>query len=504
MTKVGIWVLGDQLHLQQSALASCQAQRAGTPVLMVESRSYSPQRHFHRQKLILVWSAMRHFAADLERDGWPVTYTRTEDLRAAVEAWLDREGITELQLMRPADRGLEALLEHLGDRCRVTVLPNNHFLWQPEEFAAWARGYRQLRLESFYREGRRRWQVLMAGEHPVGDRWNFDQENRKPPRSGLQGPVPRRFEPDAITRQVIADVQALDTDLYGEAEPFHWAVTRVEALQALADFIAIRLAGFGPYQDAMVTGEPTLWHSLIAPYLNLGLLDPREVIAAVEQAWARGDCDLPSAEGFIRQVLGWREYTYGLYHLFGPDYISTNHFGHRRPLPDFFWSGATDLNCLGQCFSQLKQSGYAHHIQRLMVLGNFALIAGLDPQAVVHWFHATFIDAHDWVMQTNVLGMTLFADGGRLASKPYAASASYINRMSTYCRGCRYDPKQRTGDGACPFNSLYWDFLIRHRPSLENQGRMALIYRQLDRFSGAEQQALQDRARSWLADHCPE
>jgi deoxyribodipyrimidine photolyase-related protein len=503
MAKVGIWVLGDQLHPHQSALAGCRAERNRTPVLLVESRSHSLRRRYHRQKLILVWSAMRHFALELEQEGWPVTYARCEDFTTAVAEWIEREGITELRLMRPADRGLETLLLHLGDRCRVTVLPNTHFLWQPEEFAAWARGYRQLRLENFYREGRRRWGVLMEGDQPAGDRWNFDKENRKPPKAGLQTPAPPRFEPDAITRAAIADVQALDTELYGAAEPFAWAVTRREALQALDDFIATRLPGFGPYQDAMVTGEPTLWHGLIAPYLNLGLLEPQEVIAAVETAWRRGDCELACAEGFIRQVLGWREYMHGLYHLFGPDYATSNHFDHQRPLPAFFWSGDTDLNCLRQCFGQLQQSGYAHHIQRLMVLGNFALIAGLEPQAVVQWFHATFIDAHDWVMQTNVLGMALYADGGRLASKPYAASASYINRMSTYCRDCRYDPKQRTGDRACPFNSLYWDFLLRHRPGLEGQGRMGLIYRQLDRFSEAEQQALQDRAQTWLRDHCP-
>lgn len=492
---VGIWVLGDQLWQTQAALAS----DANAPVILIESRHHSSQRPYHRQKLVLLWSAMRHFAIELETEGRTVTYTIAADFETPLRQWIEQQHISELRLMEPADRPFAQFLDTLNLPCRLTRVPNNHFLWSVAEFKQWAEGRKRLLMESFYREGRKRYNILMEGTAqrptPVGGQWNYDKENRKPPKKGIDPPARHWFEPDEITQQVMADVAKLDT--FGDLEPFGWAVTRSQALQVLDDFINVRLTPFGPYQDAMVTGADTLWHALLSPYLNIGLLHPLEVIQTVEAAYHQQDLPLNSVEGFIRQVLGWREYMRGLYSYVDEDYPQKNYFDHHQPLPEFFWTGDTPMNCLHQSIDQVKRTGYNHHIQRLMILCNFALIAGLSPQAVESWFHAAFIDAYDWVMQTNVIGMGLFADGGLLATKPYAASANYVNRMSDYCQTCQYNPKARTGEDACPFNFFYWDFLARHRDKLQSQGRMNFILNHLDKMSGEDYNAIRDNARQW-------
>ncbi|HEY9646917.1 MAG TPA: cryptochrome/photolyase family protein [Chroococcidiopsis sp.] len=495
---IGVWVLGDQLWGEQAALLSCVDNRAQTPVLMVESWRWVRQRPYHRQKLVLVWSAMRHFAAELQQAGWPVSYQTAEDFEPALREWIAAQGITELRLMTPSDRPFLSLVRSLDLPCRVILLPNNHFLLDDDAFRQWAAGRKNLLLEYFYREARQRFNVLMEGKKPVGGQWNFDKDNRKPPKGKLHTPAALEWEPDAITQQVIEQVKAGDFSSYGQIEPFRWGVTRSQALAVLANFIEHRLPTFGPYQDAMVTGEDTLWHSLISPYLNLGLLRPLEVIQAAETAYRDRQLDLNSVEGFIRQVLGWREYMYGLYHYVDDDYPQRNFFGHTQPLPEFFWQAdRIDMNCLHQTLNQVERTGYAHHIQRLMILANFSLIAGFSPQEVENWFHAAFIDAYDWVMQTNVIGMGLFADGGILASKPYASSANYVNTMSDYCKGCRYNPKARTGDDACPFNFFYWDFLARHRDVLTSQGRMSFILKNLDKMPPTELQTIRQQAAQW-------
>ena len=512
---VGIWVLGDQLDPDQAALAS--ADPGTSRVLLVESSSVLARRAYHRQKLVLVWSAMRHFAAELREAGWTVDHRIAASFAEAVDRWIRDHGITELRLMEPADRGFRSAIEALQLAIPLLWLPSNAFLWSREAFAAWAGRHKQLRLEFFYREGRRRFGVLMQGEGakatPLGGRWNYDQENRKAPPKGLKGPQPLWFEPDAITLAVIEQVEALDQQrqveglppLPGCLRPFRWGVTRAQALQVLEHFIATRLEGFGPYQDAMVSGQPTLWHALLSPYLNLGLLRPLEVIRRLEQAGLDRGVPLAGLEGVIRQILGWREYTHGLYHWFGPEYTQLNHFGAHEPLPAWLEDlGGSGLRCLDTVLGELEANGYAHHIQRLMVLANYGLIAGLDPQAFTAWFHRLFIDGHDWVMQTNVLGMGLFADGGRLASKPYAASGNYIRRMSTYCQGCPYDPKQRSGPKACPFNSLYWDFLARHGPELQRNPRMALVMRQLEKLDPSELAAIRASAAAHRAAAQPQ
>jgi deoxyribodipyrimidine photolyase-related protein len=506
----GLWILGDQLNLGQSALEAHATRKAEVRVLLVESASVLAQRRYHRQKLVLVWSAMRHFTAELRQAGWQVDHAIAATFEQALGPWIAEHGITELHLMEPADRPFRAAVvallhgrlqrraqgvEDAAPAPRLVWHPSNAFLWSRDDFAAWAGRYRQLRMELFYREGRRRFGVLLEESGgPLGGQWNYDQANRKAPPKGLKGPEPLRFTPDALTEAVIAAVEAIP-DLPGSARPFHWAVSREQALAVLDHFIATRLDGFGPYQDAMVSGEPTLWHALLSPYLNLGLLHPLEVIRRLEQAGLERCTPLASLEGVIRQILGWREYTHGLYHWFGSDYPARNHFQHRRPLPVWLDSlGGSGMACLDTVLGELATTGYAHHIQRLMVIANYGLLAGLDPQALTAWFHRLFIDGHDWVMQTNVLGMGLFADGGLLASKPYAASGNYINRMSSYCKGCRYDVKQRTGPTACPFNALYWEFLDRHRDTLSRNPRMALVMKQLEKLPEAELEAIRTAA----------
>ncbi|BAZ42932.1 deoxyribodipyrimidine photolyase-related protein [Calothrix sp. NIES-4101] len=507
---IGIWILGDQLSTTQAALASCKSKKI--PVILIESLSYVQARPYHKQKLVLIWSAMRHFAEELSQDGYSVTYEIADNFLAPLEQWVKANNITEVRVMIPADKPFLKLIQDIEKqhfsslKCSIKLIPNNHFLWTKEEFFNWAKGRKSLLMEYFYHESRKRSQVLMAGNKPIGGQWNYDQENRQPPKGNLHPPAAKWFEPDKITLEVIAHVNSLKIPTFGKLDSklnkFNWGVTRTQALEVLNWFIHVRLAGFGTYQDAMLIGEETMWHSMISPYLNIGLLHPLEVIKAAEKAYQEQQIPLNSVEGFIRQVMGWREYMYGLYHYFYelPNqglYAEQNYFHHQQPLPEFFWTGETKMNCLHQVISQLLNTGYVHHIQRLMILSNFSLIAGLSPQAVENWFHTAFIDAYDWVMQTNVIGMGLFADGGIVASKPYAASANYINKMSNYCRSCAYNYKARTGENACPFNFFYWDFLDRDRDKLAMQGRMSFILKHLDKMSLEELATIRQLARDW-------
>jgi deoxyribodipyrimidine photolyase-related protein len=528
-----ILVLADQLSsahsalvFQEQRLGAAEARRQGR-VVLVETLSGLETGPQHRQRLVLFWSSMAHFGEELAAEGWRVERLAAAGAPDALRRWCSEHVITELHGMAPADRPVRQAIERQVGECSsgapsLTWHRSNAFLWSPEQFAHWAEGRRQLRMELFYREGRRRTGVLMEGSGqgatPIGGQWNYDHANRRPPGKGLQGPEPLWFEPDALTRETIARVRRLDglraerglSPLRGALEPFGWPVNRRQALQVLEHFVATRLAGFGPYQDAMVSGQPTLWHSLLAPAINLGLLHPREVIERLASA-GRSEADatgtavpLASLEGVIRQVLGWREYTHALYHWLGPDYPARNHFQANRPLPrwleDLDHSG---MACMDTVLAELRSNGYVHHIQRLMVLANYGLLAGLDPQALTDWFARQFVDAHDWVMQTNVIGMGLHADGGVLASKPYAASGNYINRMSTYCKGCRHDVKRRHGTTACPFNSLYWDFLARHQERLQGNPRMGLVMQQLKRLPPEELSAIRAAAAAHLEDVRP-
>ncbi|TVQ44074.1 MAG: cryptochrome/photolyase family protein [Gloeocapsa sp. DLM2.Bin57] len=492
---IGIWVLGDQLWTNQAALTNCPTP---SPVILIESQDYAQLRPYHRQKLVLVWSAMRHFGATLKAKGWEVTYAISDDFQTPLKSWLAQYQISELWVMQPSDRPFKTLIEGLSLECTLRWFPNNHFLWSQADFQEWANPRKRLLLEDFYRAGRKRFKILLDDQgKPLGGKWNYDQQNRKPPKTNLTTPKLTQFSPDEITQAVINKVKSLDFPLYGEVEPFCWGVTRDQALEVLENFITHCLANFGTYQDAMLTGEYTLWHSLLSPYLNLGLITPLEVIQRVEQAYYEQQYPLNSVEGFIRQVLGWREYLQGVYQFVAEDYFQLNWFNHSQPLPAFYWdSQLTQMNCLKQVLQQIEQTGYAHHIQRLMILSNFALIAGVSPLELEHWFHSVFIDAYDWVMQTNVLGMGQFADGGILASKPYAASANYIHKMSNYCDRCVYNYRHRTGESACPFNFFYWDFLDRHQQQLKSLGRMNLVLANLSKLDSQELAQMRYLARA--------
>ena len=335
-------------------------------------------------------------------------------------------------------------------------------------------------------------------DEPAGGQWNYDSENRKPPKADLF--VPRRPKPklDAITREVLELVGERFANHFGDLEPFAWPVTRAEAEQAADAFFAERLECFGPYQDAMVEGEDQLYHSLLSTSINLGLLDPLALCRRAEQAWRDGKAPLNSVEGFIRQIIGWREYIRGFYWYEMPRLAEANALDAHRPLPEFFWTGETDMACLADCIRSTKANAHAHHIQRLMVLGNFCLIAGIEPQQVADWYLIVYADAYEWVELPNVAAMILYADGGRLASKPYAASGNYIDRMSDYCAGCAYSPKVKTGEGACPFNPLYWDFMVRHRDKLERNARVGRVYSTWDRMDADKRQDYLDSAAAFL------
>lgn len=470
---------------------------------VMEEASYVPH---HRRKLVFVFSAMRHHAAFLRTRGWQVDYVALDDpqntgslfgevVRACAGHDVERVRVTE-----PGEWRLWHAMQSWSDTlaCRVDLLPDTRFLCPREFFEEWARGRRQLRMEYFYREMRRRTGLLMAGDAPLGGQWNFDADNREAAKPGSIFTAPPKFAPDAITREVMALVDARFPSHVGVTEGFWFAVTAEDASAALQAFITHALPGFGATQDAMLTQEPFLNHAVISPYLNVGLLDPLAVCRAAEAAFHAGQAPIAAVEGFIRQIIGWREYVRGVYWREMPAYARLNHLQAMRPLPDFYWNGQTDLACLRAAITQTLDEAYAHHIQRLMITGTFALLVGVDPDALHRWYLAVYADAYEWVELPNTLGMSQFADGGLLASKPYAASGAYVHRMSDYCGQCRYKVSQKTGNGACPLNSLYWDFIARHADKLRKNPRMAQMYRTWERFAPEVQIALRTEAKNFL------
>ena len=372
-------------------------------------------------------------------------------------------------------------------------MPDDRFLASHAEFEAWAEGRKALRMEYFYRDMRRKTGLLMEGDEPAGGQWNFDHDNRKPAPGDVAPEGPLRFETDNITGDVMALVEAQFDDHFGELRPFWFATTRAQALEALDHFITHSLPRFGDFQDAMLRGEEFMFHAILSPYLNIGLLGPLEICKAAEAAYKRGDAPINAVEGFIRQIIGWREYVRGIYFLEGPEYAQRNALNQKRDLPSVYWGGQTDMACMAAAVDQTAKEAYAHHIQRLMVTGNFALLAGIDPTQVADWYLEVYADAFEWVEAPNVVGMSQFADGGVIASKPYVSSGAYINRMSDYCKGCAYKVSQKTGEGACPFNTLYWHFLDRHRDRFSGNPRMGNMYRTWDRMD-------EDKRKTVLAD----
>ena len=500
-------VLGDQLTHGLSALDGIDPAR--DVVLMMEVAQETTYVPHHKQKIALILAAMRHFADELRARGLRVEYVKLDDpanlgsfageaARACARLKPERIIATwpgEWRVLEEM-RGFEAACG-----VPVEIREDDRFIASRGDFARWAGDKKSLRMEYFYREMRRATGLLMDGETPAGGAWNFDAENRKSLPKGAAPPPPLRFAPDATTQAVIDLVAARFPDNFGTLEDFGWPVTREDALAALDGFIAHRLPLFGDYQDAMKTGERFLYHGLVSTSLNLGLLDPREVCAGAERAWRAGRAPLNAVEGFIRQILGWREYVRGLYWRFMPAYAQGDFLDATRPLPAFYWTGETSMNCMAQAIGDTRANAYAHHIQRLMVTGNFALLAGLRPREVEEWYLAVYADAFEWVELPNVRGMALFADGGVMASKPYAASGAYINRMSDYCSGCIHDVKAKSGPAACPFNALYWAFLIRNEKKLARNPRLAMPYKNLARMSDAQRQSYVADAEAFL-DRC--
>ena len=504
MSGVLRFVLGDQLTRNLSSLVDLDP--ATDVVLMAEVIEEVTYVKHHKRKVAFLFSAMRHFAAALQAEGITVDYVRLDDsgnsgsFGGEVARAAARHNIRRVVVTEPGEYRVLAAMRDWQDHYEIAVDIRNddRFLCSHERFADWAEGRKQLRMDFFYREMRRDFDVLMEGKHPVGGKWNYDAENREPPDLSLPVPSPLAFPPDAITADVLDLVAHRCAAHFGDLQGFGFAVTREQALQVLDHFIAQRLPLFGSYQDAMIEGEPWMYHSHIGFYLNAGLLAPDEVVRAAEMAWHDGRAPLNAVEGFIRQIMGWREFIRGIYWLKMPEYAEMNFLGATRQLPDFYWTGDTGMNCLAQSIDATRRYAYAHHIQRLMVLGNFALLTGIEPRQVNEWFLVVYADAYEWVELPNVSGMVLFADGGYLASKPYAAGGAYIKRMSNYCDNCRFKVAQKTGKDACPFNYLYWDFLIRNRAQLGNNARLGMIYRSLDRMARERVAAIEADAAHFL------
>lgn len=497
-----IVVLGDQLSLTAPAFADADPER--DVVLMAEVEAEIRRYPNHKQRVVLFLSAMRHFRDTLRKQGFTVDYQQIDDkvahpsLIAALQSAITTYQPQRVILTEPGRYSLRTAFEALTTRLGIPldIREDTHFLCSQAEFAAWAKGRKTLVMEHFYRMMRKRYGYLMQGKDPIGGSWNFDKENRH--AFGKEGPgfgAPAFLpEPDHITEAVIQTVEAHFPDLYGSLSAFHWPVTTQDAEAAVHDFIAHRLPHFGTYQDAMWTERPFLYHSRIAAAINLKLLDPRWVIEQAEHAYHDGKAALNAVEGFIRQILGWREFIRGVYWLHMPEYLQRNALEASEPLPDFFWTGDTHMTCIQQVVQQLLDYGYAHHIQRLMVTGLFSLLYGVQPIAIHDWYMALYVDSVEWVTLPNTVGMSQYADGGVVGTKPYIASGKYINRMSNYCTHCRYKPNEATGANACPFTTLYWDFLMRHENTFAHNRRMVFQVRNLQRKSVAEREAIAKQA----------
>ncbi|MDJ0994973.1 MAG: cryptochrome/photolyase family protein [Dinoroseobacter sp.] len=495
-----ILILGDQLTEDIAALAEADMKR--DVVVMAEVADEASYVPHHPKKIAFLFAAMRKFAQRLERVGWRVVYTRLDDaensgsipgelLRRAEET-----GAQEVIATEPGEWRLIAALED----CPLPVhqMPDTRFLASHSEFDAWAEGRKQLRMEYFYRDMRRKTGYLMQGDKPVGGKWNYDHDNRKPAPDAITFDGPLRFDPDAVVQEVLDLVEARFGGNFGALHPFWFATDPAQARQALDQFITYALPKFGDYQDAMLSENRFLYHAVLSMYINAGLLDWRDACDAAESAYKAGAAPLNAVEGFIRQVIGWREYMRGIYFREGSDYTTRNALAHDAELPEFYWDAETDMRCLSKALAQTRDEAYAHHIQRLMVTGNFALLVGVDPHQVHEWYLAVYADAYEWVEAPNVIGMSQFADGGVVGSKPYISSGAYIDRMSDYCKGCAYEVKQKTGEGACPFNLLYWHFLIRHRERFEKNPRMAQMYRTFDRMNEDRRETVLQEADHFL------
>lgn len=489
-------LFGDQLDRQYPDHLGLD--KSDDAILMMEVGEESTAPPSHVQRTVMFLSAMRHHAAWLRDRGWRVEYVELGDpentgaFGSEITRAVKRLRPDRVAVIRPGERRVLNIVRgccgNAGIPCAVAEDP--HFLTTPDDFAAWAEGRKELTMEYFYREQRKKLGVLMEGNKPVGGQWNYDKENRKSFKRTPRSPGLPEFGVDDVTREVLDAVRAVLPDLPGRMETFNWPVTRRQALIALNDFVENRLPKFGDYQDAMWLEQRTLYHALISGAINLKLIDPREVVEKAVGAYESGHAPLNAVEGFVRQIIGWREYIRGIYWFEGDGYGDRNALGHHGSLPSFFWTGETDMACVRDAVGGVLDLGYAHHISRLMVTGNFALIAGIEPKEVADWYLGMYVDGVDWVTAPNVIGMALHADGGIVGTKPYAASGKYIRKMSNACEHCRYSVEKRTGEDACPFNTFYWDFLIRHEDRFKRNHRMAMILKHVENMPREERVAI--------------
>jgi deoxyribodipyrimidine photolyase-related protein len=491
-----VWVASDHCTPHHSAIAGCD--RASTRILMIESLPAWREKPYHKRKLVLIFAAMRGFADDLRADGWAVDYhPECGDLAAALAAHVASAVPTRVLTMMASDYGeIDRMRSALAIHdLEIAETPHANFVSTADDFAElFSRGQARVTMENFYRKMRKKTGLLMEGGEPVGGAWNFDADNREPPKKGMRFPAEPVVPVRPHVRDVIAMVERCFPDHPGVIGDFDIPTTRADALAYADDFFAHRMDKFGPYEDAMVRGQARLYHSKLSAAINVGLLHPLELCERAELAYRNGDARLASVEGFVRQLIGWREYIWQTYWRLMPEYRDRNTLGADLPVPAFYLDGETDMACQREAHRFVRELGWAHHILRLMVLGNFALIAGIDPQAMTDWFWYMFVDGYDWVMAPNVIGMTLHADGGFVGTKPYAASANYINKMSDYCSGCRYDPKKTIGDDACPYNALYWDFMARHEERFAKNMRMSLPIRNWRGRDPETKAAIRERA----------
>ncbi len=501
-----IVILGDQLSFQISSLAGFDKQN--DEILMMEVMEETGYTPHHKQKLVLILSAMRHFAMELSEKGYKVNYIKLKTpvskshFHNTLANFIQKHSFDKIIVTAPSEYRVYHEIKALWSKLiKVVIREDERFYCSIESFKNHAKTHSPLRMEYFYREMRKQHHILMENNRPVGGRWNFDQSNRQPYDFKISIPKPNPIQIDKITREVIKLVNQYFPDNIGSTEHFHWCVNREQALEQLNVFIEHCLPYFGRFQDAMIADEHRLFHSLLSAYINIGLLLPKEVIEKVIEAFEnRSEISIESTEGFIRQILGWREYVRGVYWLHMPGYSEKNLLNAINPLPSFYWSGKTEMACMREVIQQTIDFAYSHHIQRLMITGNFALLAGINIKQICEWYLAVYADAFEWVEMPNTLGMACYADNGIMASKPYAASGNYINKMSNFCSSCRYDVKKRTGKDACPFNSLYWRFLIKNQNILSSNPRLRYPYATLAKMSEDQKEAIMNHAEQFLKE----
>ncbi|QKS72897.1 cryptochrome/photolyase family protein [Paenalkalicoccus suaedae] len=479
-----LWILGHQCSTNQPWFNEINKEK--DTILLIEARSRSTWQSYHKQKLVLIFSIMRHFKEELEDQGYKVDYRKADSFEDGITKHCNQYKTKELLVHMPSDDRMRKAINKWAKDADVEVKKKEEggFLIERDEWKDLLPDGEKWQLDKVYRELRKRFDILLTEDKkPIGGKWSYDADNRKKPKKGTSFEEPKWVKPDKITKEVIKDVEENYGDHYGETDSFAYPVTAKQAEKALDHFIEKRLSTFGDYQDAMLVDDPFVSHSLLSSSINANLLDPLEVIKKVEQAYHDDKAPLNAVEGFIRQLLGWREYIRGVYIRLMPKYKNVNELNHKRDLPEFYWTADTKMTCMKQSVGAVVEHGYSHHIQRLMVLGNFANLAGISPQQVSDWFNEMYVDAYDWVVLPNVLGMALHADGGVMSTKPYVSSGNYINKMSHYCGDCAYNVKEKYGEDACPFHALYWDFLERHEKKFRDNPRMKMVYKHVDNRS---------------------